>query len=148
MIRSPRYSAAADIIISLTDWFCFLVLDLGNPTIMSIPTGVRVVIGTLQACAVRAAGFAIVNLAALAPAVQYVHGPTLLHIFTDGVYVFTRVLYVIMMYISVCESSSILLVRVRFKFPPRSCRHEVSLSSLSSNAWISRGVQCPFHQRL
>ena len=56
---------------SLTDWFCFLVLDLGNPEIMSIPPGVRVVIGTLQACAVRAAGFATVSLASLAPAVKY-----------------------------------------------------------------------------
>ncbi|KZT72263.1 hypothetical protein DAEQUDRAFT_26204 [Daedalea quercina L-15889] len=67
--------------LNLTDWFCFLVLDLGNPTIMSIPPGVRVVIGTLQACAVRAAGFATVNLADLAPAV--------------------KVVYVIMMYVSV-----------------------------------------------
>ncbi|KAH9911185.1 cation transport protein-domain-containing protein [Fomitopsis serialis] len=56
----------------LTDWFCFLVLDLGNPTITSIPVGVRVVIGTLQALAVRAAGFATVTLADLAPAVKSV----------------------------------------------------------------------------
>jgi len=46
-----------------------------------IPTGVRVINGLIQATCVRAAGFATVPLAALAPAVQ--------------------VLYVVMMYISV-----------------------------------------------
>jgi hypothetical protein len=55
---------------SLSDWFFFLVLDLGNPPIDSIPAGVRVAIGLLQAVAVRAAGFATVPLLALSPAVQ------------------------------------------------------------------------------
>ncbi|ETW74843.1 potassium transporter [Heterobasidion irregulare TC 32-1] len=64
-----------------TDWFFFLVLDIGNPAIDSIPVGVRFIDGLLQAVAVRAAGFATVTLSALAPAV--------------------KVLYVIMMYISV-----------------------------------------------
>ena len=69
----------------LTDWTSFLVLDLKNPAIASIPVGVRVLDGFMQAIAVRAAGFAIVPLASLAPAVQ--------------------VMYVFMMYISVCKSS-------------------------------------------
>ncbi|KAA1476458.1 hypothetical protein DENSPDRAFT_807240 [Dentipellis sp. KUC8613] len=64
-----------------TDWVSFLVLDIGTPTIEALPTGVRVIDGLLQAAAVRAAGFATVTLSALAPAV--------------------KVLYVIMMYISV-----------------------------------------------
>ncbi|EIW54439.1 TrkH-domain-containing protein [Trametes versicolor FP-101664 SS1] len=64
-----------------TDWFFFLVLDIGNPAIANIPLGVRFIIGLLQATAVRAAGFGTVTLAALAPAV--------------------KVLYVIMMYVSV-----------------------------------------------
>jgi len=72
------------IILNTTDWVCFLVLDLGNQTIESIPVGVRVIDGLFQSAAVRAAGFAIVSLSALAPAVQ--------------------VLYVIMMYISICKS--------------------------------------------
>ena len=55
---------------SLTDWFFFLVLDIGNPAVTSIPVGVRVAIGLLQATAVRAAGFATVTLSALAPAVK------------------------------------------------------------------------------
>ncbi|OSD00246.1 TrkH-domain-containing protein [Trametes coccinea BRFM310] len=64
-----------------TDWFFFLVLDIGNPAIDTIPLGVRFIIGLLQAAAVRAAGFGTVTLAALAPAV--------------------KVLYVLMMYVSV-----------------------------------------------
>ncbi|KAJ7188712.1 cation transport protein-domain-containing protein [Mycena filopes] len=67
--------------LNLTDWFCFMVLDIGNPAIDNIPLHVRFIIGLLQAIAVRAAGFGTVALSALAPAV--------------------KVLYLIMMYISV-----------------------------------------------
>ena len=56
----------------MTDWFFFLVLDIGNPAIENIPVGVRVIIGLLQATAVRAAGFGTVALSALAPAVKSV----------------------------------------------------------------------------
>ncbi|PCH35574.1 hypothetical protein WOLCODRAFT_91613 [Wolfiporia cocos MD-104 SS10] len=72
--------------LNATDWFFFLVLDLGNPAVTSIPVGVRVAIGVLQAVAVRAAGFGTVTLAALAPAV--------------------KTLYVVMMYVSVCDVRS------------------------------------------
>jgi len=58
-----------------------MVLDIGNPEMETIPLGVKFISGLLQAIAVRAAGFAAVPLSALAPAV--------------------KVLYVIMMYISV-----------------------------------------------
>ena len=57
---------------STTDWFFFLVLDIGNSTIDAIPAGVRVLLGVLQAVAVRSSGFATVTLAILAPGVQYV----------------------------------------------------------------------------
>lgn len=69
------------ITLNLTDWFSFLVLDIGNPEVENIPLGTRVIVGLLQAVAVRAAGFGTISLSALAPAV--------------------KVLYVIMMYISV-----------------------------------------------
>ena len=55
---------------SLTDWFCFLVLDIGTPAIEAIPLHQRVLLGLIQAVAVRAAGFAAVPLAALAPGVK------------------------------------------------------------------------------
>ncbi|KAJ6593443.1 cation transport protein-domain-containing protein [Mycena capillaripes] len=67
--------------LNLTDWFFFMILDIGNPAIETIPLNVRFIIGLLQAIAVRAAGFGTVALSALAPAV--------------------KVLYLIMMYISV-----------------------------------------------
>ena len=43
---------------------------IGASAIEAIPVGTRVAAGLLQACAVRAAGFGIVPLAALAPAVK------------------------------------------------------------------------------
>ncbi|KAK8865865.1 hypothetical protein IAR55_001013 [Kwoniella newhampshirensis] len=50
----------------------FLVLDIGTPTIMAIPVGTRIAAGFLQSAAVRAAGFGIVALGNLAPAVKYI----------------------------------------------------------------------------
>lgn len=55
---------------SVTDWLSFMVLDIGTPAIDAIPVGVRLIIGVLQAVAVRAAGFGTVTLSALAPAVK------------------------------------------------------------------------------
>ncbi|KAI0317188.1 cation transport protein-domain-containing protein [Amylostereum chailletii] len=68
-------------ILNFTDWFFFLVLDIGNPEIEALPIGVRIIDACMQGVAVRAAGFATVTVAGLAPAV--------------------KVAYVIMMYISV-----------------------------------------------
>ncbi|KAK7472408.1 hypothetical protein VKT23_000522 [Stygiomarasmius scandens] len=67
--------------LNVTDWFFFMVLDIGNSAFDAIPLGTRFAIGLLQACAVRAAGFGTVAISSLAPAV--------------------KVLYVIMMYVSV-----------------------------------------------
>ena len=63
---------------SLVDWFFFLVLDIGNPVLDQIPVGVRVINGLLQASCVRAAGFSAVPLSALAPAVKFVHAPSII----------------------------------------------------------------------
>jgi hypothetical protein len=77
-----------------------MVLDIGNPEIESIPLGTRFAAGLLQAIDVRASGFNIVPIAALAPAVQYVYSAYALWL---PVFIFFfRVMYVIMMYISVC----------------------------------------------
>ncbi|KAG2015589.1 potassium transporter [Coprinopsis cinerea AmutBmut pab1-1] len=67
--------------LTLLDWIFFLILDIGNAVLDEIPTNIKVLDGFMQAVAVRAAGFSIVPLAAIAPAV--------------------KVLYVVMMYISV-----------------------------------------------
>jgi Trk-type K+ transport system membrane component len=64
-------------------------LDIGDPIMESIPVGTRIAIGLLQTYAVSIAG--------LAPAVKYVT-----QIYQVGLSLRkTRVLYVIMMYISV-----------------------------------------------
>jgi len=55
---------------SVTDWFFFMVLDIGNSAFDAIPLGTRFAIGLLQACAVRAAGFGTVAISTLAPAVK------------------------------------------------------------------------------
>ncbi|KAI6014220.1 cation transport protein-domain-containing protein [Pisolithus microcarpus] len=74
------------LVLNVSDWLCFLILDIGNSAISSIPIGARIVAGFYQAIAVRNAGFGIVPLSQLAPAV--------------------KVMYVIMMYISVCDVRS------------------------------------------
>ena len=57
---------------SLTDWFFFLVLNIGNATVEAIPVGTRLLVAAVQAVAVRLAGFQSVAIAALAPAVKCV----------------------------------------------------------------------------
>ena len=54
----------------MTDWVSFLVLDIGTPVIQAIPIGRRIAAAFIQSAAVRAAGFAIVPLNSLAPAVK------------------------------------------------------------------------------
>ncbi|KDE09713.1 hypothetical protein MVLG_00116 [Microbotryum lychnidis-dioicae p1A1 Lamole] len=69
------------VILNSIDWISFIVLDIGNTEIERLPVGIRIIDGLLQAFAVRAAGFAIVTLSAVAPALQ--------------------LLYVVMMYVAV-----------------------------------------------
>ncbi|WAR62971.1 hypothetical protein PtB15_18B53 [Puccinia triticina] len=69
------------LLLTFIDWFFFLILDIGNPKIESIPIGTRIIVGLLQSLSVRAAGFSTIALGDLAPAVQ--------------------VLFTIMMYIAV-----------------------------------------------
>lgn len=68
------------LVLNCFDWVMFQVLDLGNETIEAWSVGVRIFDGLFQSIAVRAAGFQIVSLLQLAPAVQF--------------------LYIVMMYIS------------------------------------------------
>lgn len=63
------------------DLIFFIILDLNDPTVTQLPGGIRFLDGLFQAASTRTAGFAVVNLAELHPAIQ--------------------VSYLIMMYISV-----------------------------------------------
>lgn len=49
-----------------------MTFNIGNPTVEAVPTGTRVFIGLLQAISVRNAGFQVVPLAAVAPALKFV----------------------------------------------------------------------------
>lgn len=69
------------VVLNVTDLVLFIVLDLHNPYLSSIPTGFRILDGLFQAFSTRTAGFSVVDLSELHPAVQ--------------------VSYMIMMYISV-----------------------------------------------
>ncbi|VDC01026.1 unnamed protein product [Peniophora sp. CBMAI 1063] len=69
------------IALNLTDWVAFMVLDIGIPEIEAIPLGVRALLGTVQAVALRIAGFTAFSLATLAPAM--------------------KILYLVMMYVAV-----------------------------------------------
>ncbi|GAA5947131.1 hypothetical protein JCM3765_002171 [Sporobolomyces pararoseus] len=55
------------------DWASFMILDIGSPVVEAIPLGTRFIDGLLQSFAVRAAGFAILPLGQLAPAVQFLY---------------------------------------------------------------------------
>jgi potassium uptake Trk family protein len=63
------------------DLIFFIILDLNDPTVTVLPPGFRFLDGLFQAAATRTAGFAVVNIADLHPAIQ--------------------VSYLIMMYISI-----------------------------------------------
>ncbi|KAF9891468.1 low affinity potassium transporter [Aspergillus nanangensis] len=63
------------------DLIFFVILDLNNPEVTTLPKGIRVLDGLFQAASTRTAGFSVVTLSELHPAVQ--------------------VSYMIMMYISV-----------------------------------------------
>ncbi|KAI9374617.1 cation transport protein-domain-containing protein [Aspergillus egyptiacus] len=63
------------------DLIFFIVLDLNDPTVTSLSTGIKIVAGLFQASCTRTAGFSVVSISELHPAVQ--------------------VSYMIMMYISV-----------------------------------------------
>lgn len=69
------------VILNGVDLIFFIILDLNDPVIEQIPAGIRLVDGLFQASSTRTAGFSVVNLAELHPAIQ--------------------VSYLIMMYISV-----------------------------------------------
>ncbi|KAF2649762.1 potassium transport protein TRK1/TRK2 [Lophiostoma macrostomum CBS 122681] len=69
------------ILLNGIDLIFFVILDLNDKTVTSLPPGFRFLDGLFQAASTRTAGFAVVNLADLHPAIQ--------------------VSYLIMMYISI-----------------------------------------------
>ena len=79
--RHTWWLLATLICLNGTDWAAFEILNIGNPTITSLPNGARTLDGLFQAFAVRSGGFYVVPIANLR--------------------IGLLILYVIMMYISV-----------------------------------------------
>jgi potassium uptake Trk family protein len=69
------------VVLNGVDLIFFIILDLNDPIVTQLPGGIRFLDGLFQAASTRTAGFAVVNLAELHPAIQ--------------------VSYLVMMYISV-----------------------------------------------
>ncbi|KAL0948734.1 hypothetical protein HGRIS_008868 [Hohenbuehelia grisea] len=69
------------IALNFTDWIGFVVLNIGNVVVESMPLAQRFAVGLMQAITIRGGGFGFIPITSLAPAI--------------------KVLYVIMMYISV-----------------------------------------------
>ena len=69
------------VILNGVDLLFFIILDFGNPVVEALRPNIRVLAGWFQATSTRTAGFAVVNIAELHPAVQ--------------------ISYMIMMYISI-----------------------------------------------
>ncbi|KFY24904.1 hypothetical protein V493_04959 [Pseudogymnoascus sp. VKM F-4281 (FW-2241)] len=69
------------VLLNGVDLLFFIILDFGNPVVTDIPADARVLAGFFQATATRTAGFSVVSIPGLHPAVQ--------------------ISYMIMMYISV-----------------------------------------------
>lgn len=58
------------VLLNAADTILFLALDWNNTELENIPYGTRILDGVYQAASTRTAGFSVVNLANLAPAVQ------------------------------------------------------------------------------
>ena len=58
------------VILNGLDLIFFIVLDLGNTIVTELPVGIRILDGWFQAVSTRTAGFAVVNIAELHPAIQ------------------------------------------------------------------------------
>lgn len=58
------------VILNGLDLIFFIILDLNDPVITTMPPGIRFIDGLFQASSTRTAGFSVVNLAQLHPAIQ------------------------------------------------------------------------------
>ena len=76
---STWYVTAIQIAIYLTLWIFWIILQIGFPTISSIPAGERVASGLFQSIFMRTTGLYIINMSEIAPA--------LLVLYTAAIYI-------------------------------------------------------------
>lgn len=62
--------AAVLVFLNCFDWILFIILDFGKPVLSYLPRGYQVLDGLYQSIATRTAGFNVVDLAVLHPAIQ------------------------------------------------------------------------------
>jgi potassium uptake Trk family protein len=66
--KETWYLLAIQLVIDLTMWIFFEILNLGLPAVMAIPLNVRIYDGLFQATGLRTSGAYIINMSYLAPA--------------------------------------------------------------------------------
>ena len=66
--KETWYLLAIQLTIDLTAWVLFVVVNIGMPQVMAIPTGTRVIDGLFQATGLRTSGAYIIAMSSLAPA--------------------------------------------------------------------------------
>lgn len=66
--RQTWYLLAIQIVIDITAWLCFEVLNIGMPDVDALPTGTRILDGLFQATGLRTSGAYIIAFSSLAPA--------------------------------------------------------------------------------
>ncbi|KAH6639159.1 potassium transport protein-like protein 1 [Boeremia exigua] len=66
--RQTWYLLAIQIVIDITAWLCFEILNIGMPDVDILPTGTRILDGLFQATGLRTSGAYIIAFSSLAPA--------------------------------------------------------------------------------
>ena len=66
--RQTWYLLAIQLVIDITAWLCFEVLNIGMPDVDALPTGTRILDGLFQATGLRTSGAYIIAFSSLAPA--------------------------------------------------------------------------------
>ncbi|OAL57355.1 potassium transport protein-like protein 1 [Pyrenochaeta sp. DS3sAY3a] len=66
--RETWYLLVIQVVIDITAWLCFEILNIGMPDIEALPTGTRILDGLFQATGLRTSGAYIIAFSSLAPA--------------------------------------------------------------------------------
>ncbi|KAH7377368.1 cation transport protein-domain-containing protein [Pyrenochaeta sp. MPI-SDFR-AT-0127] len=66
--RETWYLFAIQLVIDITAWLCFEILNIGMPDVEALPTGTRIIDGLFQATGLRTSGAYIIAFSSLAPA--------------------------------------------------------------------------------
>ncbi|KAL6706977.1 hypothetical protein ACN47E_004927 [Coniothyrium glycines] len=71
--RETWYLFAIQVVIDITAWLCFIILNLGIPDVDALSTGTLILDGLFQATGLRTSGAYIISFSSLAPACLVVY---------------------------------------------------------------------------